>query len=193
MAPCGNLPHRHPKGPLWGVEGRELEGFSCTKTPQTHGFINTPTRMCTHVHSDFSRCLLALHSNPAQGHAPRDHFCAHTDMVIMHTSIHTSQTHGLVCCPSHPGCTHIYILTTASPNLNCPRVPPYEPATMHTWTCTYSQHVHTTIHRCPPHPQTCLTPVVRPLCCPPLLSGRHLPHRSCWCRHGQPGSRWRSI
>ena len=37
LAPGGDFPHGHPKGPLWRAEGRELKCLSCTKTPRnTH-------------------------------------------------------------------------------------------------------------------------------------------------------------
>lgn len=144
MAPSGNFPHCHPKGPLWRAEGRKLECFSCTKTP-----LNTHLR--THVHIAIFVGASQLFTEPLwHRYTLIEVTFVHIDMFT-HAHIYTLNGHILSCVTLHS--LPIYMYTYLPPPLITLIVymSYVEPATMHTWTCPHPcLHVHNTVHSHPP-------------------------------------------
>lgn len=75
LAPSSNFPHCHPEGPLWRAEGRELECFSCTKTPLN-------THLCTHVHIAIFLGATQLFTEPLW------HRCTLIEVTLVHRHAH---------------------------------------------------------------------------------------------------------
>lgn len=104
LAPCGNLPHCHSEGPLWGgVRGERIRGSLLHKdTPQHTGSWVYP-QLYAHVYIAIFVGAWQLFTEPFwHRYTLRGNFCTHSD-TLAHA--------------------HIYTWSYVSPCTPCPHVP----------------------------------------------------------------------